>query len=133
MPKPFYKHKPLLDENLPPRQVLSQLNAHFDVSTSSTTCIMVDERPGSLQISYVPRTRHFDLAMSLGRVILTINAKDFRPLLRDDAPGVIGIPEAWSTTRLDTKLTALLKQHNPTFFRGHYRALVAPDLPNEAS
>jgi hypothetical protein len=123
MPKPFYKHKLLLDENLPPRQVLSQLNAHFDVKH-----IKHDLHHGGMKGPAI-----YKLAMSLGRIILTINAKDFRPLLRDDAPGVIGIPEAWSTTRLDTKLTALLKQHNPTFFRGHYRALAAPDLPNEAS
>ena len=31
MPKPFYKHKTLLDEHLPSRRVISLLNHHFDV------------------------------------------------------------------------------------------------------
>ena len=55
--------------------------------------------------------------------MLTINVKDFRPLLRDDSPGVIGIPENWSAHRIDTKLTALLMRHGPAYFRSRYRPL----------
>jgi predicted nuclease of predicted toxin-antitoxin system len=31
MSKPFYKHKLLFDENMPPRTHYPRLNAHFDV------------------------------------------------------------------------------------------------------
>ena len=31
MPKRFYKHKLLLDENMPSRPALPRLNQHFDV------------------------------------------------------------------------------------------------------
>jgi hypothetical protein len=36
---------------------------------------------------------------------------------------VIGIPETWTTDRIDTKLTALLTKYGPSYFRGRYRSL----------
>lgn len=51
------------------------------------------------------------LAVAQRRIILTSNVRDFRPLLRENSPGVIGIPETWSVARLDSKLTALLTRH----------------------
>src|SRR3954447_4096862 len=35
MPKPFYKHKVLFDENMPPRRQYPRLNEHFDVKHAS--------------------------------------------------------------------------------------------------
>jgi hypothetical protein len=67
------------------------------------------------------------------RIILTSNVKDFRPLLRDDSPGVIGIPETWSADRVDTKLTALLMQHGPNYFKGRFRALGAVDAKRQVA
>jgi hypothetical protein len=64
---------------------------------------------------------------------LTINVKDFRPLLGEDAPGIIGIPEAWSESRIDSKLTALLMRHGPNYFRGRYRSLAAEEQPSKAA
>ena len=115
MPKPFYKHKILLDEHLYHRHAYPLLNEHFDVKH-----IKDDLHLGGLddQAIYV-------LARTQGRIILTSNVKDFRPLLRDDSPGIIGIPETWSTSRLDTQLTALLRRHGPTYFRGRYHPLGA--------
>ena len=42
------------------------------------------------------------------------------PLLhiRYNSPGVIGIPEGWSASRIDTKLTALLMRQGPNHFHG---------------
>jgi hypothetical protein len=58
---------------------------------------------------------------------------DFRPLLREDSPGIIGMPENWSADRIDSKLTALLMRHGPNYFRGSYRALAVEDqTPNDA-
>ena len=73
------------------------------------------------------------LAVAQGRIILTINVKDFRPLLREDSPGVIGIPQAWPAARVDTKLTALLIKHGAHYFRGHYRSLAAEDIKKDAA
>ena len=41
---------------------------------------------------------------------------------------MIGIPETWSITRLDTKLTALFMQQRPNYFWGQYRSLAAEDV-----
>jgi predicted nuclease of predicted toxin-antitoxin system len=113
MPKPFYKHKMLLDEHLYHRHAYLLLNEHFDVKH-----IKDDLHLGGLDDQAI-----YELARTQGRIILTSNVKDFRQLLRDDSPGIIGIPETWSTSRLDTKLTALLRRHGPSFFRGRYRSL----------
>jgi hypothetical protein len=74
-----------------------------------------------------------ELAVAQGRIILTINVKDFRPLLREDSPGVIGIPETWSAARVDTKLTALLMQHGPNYFKGRFRSLGAIEAQQQAA
>jgi Domain of unknown function (DUF5615) len=113
MPKPFYKHKTLLDEHLLHRRLYPMLNAHFDVKH-----IRDDLKQGGL-----PDPQVYELAVKQGRIILTTNVKHFRPLLRDDCLGIIGIPDAWLPDRIDTKLTALLMKHGPTYFRGRYYSL----------
>jgi len=123
MPKPFYKHKPLLDEHLPPRHVLASLNEHFDAKHISH----------DFNLAGLPDPQVYALALKQGRIILTINVKDFRPLIRDDSPGVIGIPENWSAQRIDSKLTALLMKNGPTYFRGRYRSLAAEDQTKSAA
>ena len=119
MPKPFYKHKLLLDEHLPPRQVLVSLNARFAVKHISH----------DLHLAGLSDTGIYELAVKQGHIILTINVKDFRPLIQDDSPGVIGIPENWTEQRIDSKLTALLIKHGPNYFRGRYRSLAAETEP----
>ena len=76
MPKPFYKHKLLLDEHLPPRPLLARLNAHFDVKH-----IKHDLHHGGMADSLIG-----ELAVAAERIILTSNVKDFRPLLHEDSP-----------------------------------------------
>jgi Domain of unknown function (DUF5615) len=70
-----------------------------------------------LHLEGLPDPKVYDLAVSQGRIIATSNIKDFRPLLREDGPGIIGIPETWSAERIDTKLTALLVDNTPNHFR----------------
>jgi hypothetical protein len=123
MPKRFHKYKLLLDEQVSPRQYLSELNAHFDVKHITH----------DLQLSGLPDPQVYALALSQGRIILTKNVKDFRRLLREDSPGIIGIPEAWSLSRVDSKLTALLRTHGPSYFHGHYRSLSAEEQPTQAA
>ena len=83
MPKPFYKHKLLLDEHLYHRRLYPLLNEHFDVKH-----IRDDLHHGGMADQAI-----YELARKQGRLILTSNVKDFRPLLRADSPGIIGIPE----------------------------------------
>jgi Domain of unknown function (DUF5615) len=118
MPKPFYRHKLLLDEHLPPHQSLSRLNAHFDVKH-----ITHDLHHGGMVDSLIS-----ELAVTTGRIILTSHVKDFRPLLQKDSPGLVGIPETWSITWLDTKLTAVFMQQRPNYFRGQFHSLAAEDV-----
>src|SRR6266705_755790 len=113
MPKPFYKHKILLDEHLYHRRVYPLLNAHFDVKHIRD----------DLHLDGLPDPQVYELARKQGRIILTKNVTDFRALLREASPGIIGIPETWSASRIDTKLTALLMRHGPNYFRGHYLPL----------
>ncbi len=115
MPKPFYKHKLLLDEHLPPRQFLPRLNQRFDVKH-----INHDLHHGGMDDPPI-----HELAIKQGRIILTRNVKHFRPLLRKNTPGIIGIPETWPRTLLDTKLTALLIKQGSNYFRGRFRSLGA--------
>jgi hypothetical protein len=123
MPKPFYKHKILLDEHLYHRRAYPLLNEHFDVKH-----IKDDLRHGGMDDASV-----HELSVKQGRIILTSNVKDFRPLLREDSPGVIGIPETWSAGRLDSKLTALLMQHGPNHFRGRFHSLSAIAATKQAA
>jgi hypothetical protein len=123
MPKPFYKHKTLLDEHLLQRRLYPLLNACFDVKHIRD----------DLQLGGLPDPQVYELAVEQGRIILTTNVKHFCPLLREDCPGIIGIPDAWSLSRVDTKLTALLMQHGPNYFRGRYHSLAVEDqTPNDA-
>ncbi len=115
MPKPFYKHKTLLDEHLLHRRLYPLLNARFDVKHIRD----------DLNLGGLPDPEVYALAVKQGRIILTTNVKDFRPLIREDCPGIIGIPEAWSLNRIDTKLTSLLMRHGTNYFRGRYRSLAA--------
>ena len=123
MPKPFYKHKILLDEHLYHRRAYPTLNERFDVKH-----VKDDLRHGGMLDPLI-----YELAVKQGRIILTTNVKDFRPLLREDSPGIIGIPEAWSPTQVDTKLTSLLMRHGPNYFRGHYHPLGATDEDKQAA
>jgi hypothetical protein len=123
MPKSFYKHKILLDEHLYHRRAYPTLNEHFDVKH-----IKDDLNHGGMDDASVHA-----LAVKQGRIILTSNVKDFRPLLREDSPGVIGIPETWTPARLDTKLTALLMQHGANHFRGRFHSLGAIAAKQQAA
>ena len=123
MPKRFYKHKTLLDEHLYHRRVYPLLNAHFDVKHIRD----------DLHLDGLPDPQVYELACKQGRLLLTTNVKDFRPLLRDDCPGIIGIPDAWLPDRIDSKLTALLMRHGPNYFRGRYRPLASEEPQSQAA
>jgi hypothetical protein len=123
MPKKFYKHKTLLDEQVSPRQFFPRLNELFDVKYIKH----------DLNLAGLPDPAIYELALKQGRIILTKNVRDFRPLLREDSPGIISIPENWSLSRIDSKLIALLTRHGPNYFRGRYHPLAAEEPTRQAA
>ncbi len=94
----FYKHKLLLDENMPSRLEFPRLNGLFDVKH-----VRDDHKRGGLSDSQV-----FDLAVKLQRLIVTFNARDFKALaMQSQDIGIIGVSANLSSHQIDTKLTAL--------------------------
>jgi predicted nuclease of predicted toxin-antitoxin system len=124
MPKAFYKHKLLFDENMPPRQRFPRLNSRFDVKHVSH-----DYNKGGIADEEV-----YKMAYEQGRIVITINRDDFAKLLgaKDDC-GVIAVPDGPAATQTDTKLTALLMQHGPNYFRGRLRSLGAIEAKRQAA
>jgi predicted nuclease of predicted toxin-antitoxin system len=104
MPKGFYKHKLLLDENMPLRSDFPNLNSKFDVKHLAD-----DFRQGGLADHEV-----YQLAVDQNRILVTYNSKHFRNLAgsRNDA-GIIGVSARLASSQVDTKLTALLTRSTP--------------------
>ena len=65
----------------------------------------------------------YELVSKLGRIVITANGRHFRDLVHAGGAGVIDFPADWSTSRVDTKLMALLMRNGPTYFAGQYRTL----------
>jgi predicted nuclease of predicted toxin-antitoxin system len=124
MPKAFYKHKVLFDENMPPRTQYPRLNERFDVKHVSH-----DYNKGGVADEEV-----YKMACKQRRIIITINRDDFARLVgtKDDC-GVIAVPDGPAATRTDTKLTALLMQHGPNYFRGRLVPLGAEEARKQAA
>jgi predicted nuclease of predicted toxin-antitoxin system len=114
MPKSFYKHKLLFDENMPPRQQFPRLNEHFDVKHISHDY----HKDGAVDEEV------YQLACQERRIIVTINRDDFIKQVgnRNDC-GVIAVPDGPAAPRTDTKLTSLLWKHGPKYFQGRVVAL----------
>lgn len=124
MPKAFYKHKLLFDENMPPRTQYPRLNEHFDVKHVSH-----DYNKGGVADDEV-----YKMACKQRRIVITINRDDFAKLVgtKDDC-GVIAVPDGPAATRTDTKLTAFLMQHGPKYFRGRLVPLGAEEVKKQAA
>ena len=114
MPKPFYKHKILFDENVPERIRFPHLNEHFDIKHISH----------DLNKAGIPDDEVYALAVRQKRIIVTFNWRDFIKFFGTDSDeGLIAISgKDWH--KIDTKLTALLKRTNPKSLAGKYKALM---------
>ena len=111
MVKHIYKHKVLLDENMPPRIALTNCNQLFDIKH-----IRFDLRKPGLVDHLV-----YEHAVSLGRIVITYNTKDFKPLAgTKEDQGIIAVPPSFmmNLSQLDTKLTAFLKKSKPIQLQG---------------
>src|SRR5688572_21896505 len=98
MPKGFYKHKILLDENMPLRTAFPNLNRKFDVKHVA----------GDLKQDSLPDPAVYQMAVNQKRILITYNTKHFRTLAgsKDDG-GIIGVSANLPPPQVDTKLTAL--------------------------
>src|SRR5437868_5998390 len=91
----LYKHKLLLDEGFPPRSYFPMLNQRFDVKH------MKDD----FKLIGLPDTEVYAVAVKMKRLIVTYNAKDFRPLAKTSKDtGVIGVSALMSYDHIDKKL-----------------------------
>lgn len=99
MVRRFFKHKLLLDENLPHRTYFPSLNERFDVKH-----VARDYKLGSLTDPQV-----YGLAREEGRLLVTYNIRHFQKLAeRSNDTGVIGVSPNLSLAQIDKKLTAFL-------------------------
>lgn len=94
-----------------PRTRFPRLNSRFDLKH-----VAHDFHFGSISDPEV-----YALAVKLQRVLVTVNAKDFRHLAgtKSDA-GIIGISPHLTVSQIDTKLTAFLLRHSPTALSGKF-------------
>ena|SRR5579859_2673295 len=114
MPKKFYKHKLLLDENMPGRQAFPRLNALFDVKH-----IRDDLKSAGASDQQV-----YEIAEQSKRLIITNNVKHFKILVgKSQETGVIGVSPHLPPHQVDTKLTALLRKSSEKALFGKYTAL----------
>jgi predicted nuclease of predicted toxin-antitoxin system len=114
MPRGFHKHKVLLDENMRLRTRFPRLNSRFDVKH-----IRDDFHHASLDDPGVYR-----LAVKEQRVLVTLNEKDFLPLVgTQEDRGIIGVSPHLTAEQIDTKLTALLVRSGPSRLARRFTSL----------
>lgn len=110
----FYKHKLLLDENMPPRLEFPRLNGLFDVKH-------IRDDLGSAGL---PDPEVYALAVKLQRLIVTFNARDFKALAtRSLDTGIVGVSANLPSHQIDTKLTALLVRSSAKALYGKFTAI----------
>ena len=99
MARKFHKHKLLLDEGFPVRSYLPTSNSRFDLKHISE-----DLKQNGLSDEEIHR-----LAGESGRIVVTLNIKDFKPLApMSKNTGVIGVSAALPFEQVDKKLNSLL-------------------------
>lgn len=114
MPRKFFKHKLLLDEDVYLRNRLPILNSRFDVKHIAS------------DLGYIGLTdeKVHALAAELGRIIVTFNRKDFKELAsRSTHTGVIGLSANIPIDHIDKKLTALLMRSSKKILYGKLTTL----------
>jgi predicted nuclease of predicted toxin-antitoxin system len=105
----LYKHRLLLDENMPSRREFPRLNGLFDVKHIRD----------DLHNAGLPDPHVYALAAKLRRLIVTFNARDFRILaMQSQDTGIIGVSAHLSNHQIDTKITALLVRSSAKALQG---------------
>jgi hypothetical protein len=105
----FHKFKLLLDENMPGRRAFATLNHLFDVKH-----IALD-----LKKDGIPDESVYQEAVKTKRLIVTFNGGDFRPfVIKSKETGIIAVSDNLPTSRIDSKLVALLVRSSPKSLYG---------------
>jgi hypothetical protein len=114
MPHKFYKFKLLLDEGLYPRNVFHRTNNRHNLKH-----VKHDLNKGGITDNEV-----YELACKEKRLIVTYNIDDFKKLAQQSMKtGVIGITQAITPDKLDTKLNSLLSKSSEKSLYGTYTPL----------
>ena len=104
MPRKFHKHKLLLDEGFPIRSYLPISNSRFNLKHISH-----DLNHGGLSDEEI-----YKLAATQGRIVVTLNIKDFKPLVpTNKKTGIIGVSASLPFDQVDKKLNSLLTKKTP--------------------
>lgn len=101
------KCKLLLDENLPPKAKFTRLNHRFNVQH-----IVHDLRKSGISDKEL-----FAIAEKSGRIIITLNEKDFVSNAYKKS-GLIGLSPQLSTEDIDKKVTSILTRHKTCILIG---------------
>ncbi|QQR52178.1 DUF5615 family PIN-like protein [bacterium] len=109
------KPKLLLDEGFRPRKSFSELNGYFDVKHIAH----------DLSKSGASDTEVYAIATATGRIVVTHNPRDFKPLISDVTASVIGVSMKLDPDKVGAKLVRLAKEIRPKQHRGCYWALGA--------
>jgi predicted nuclease of predicted toxin-antitoxin system len=120
----FYKHKLLLDENMPPRLEFPRLNGLFDVKHIRD----------DLNSAGLPDPEVYALAAKLQRLIVTFNARDFKELAtRSIDTGIVGVSANLPSHQIDTKLTALLVRSSAKALLGKLTTITGETAASQAA
>lgn len=106
------KCKLLLDENLPPRIKLTRLNNRFNIRH-----IVHDYKKSGISDGEI-----FRIAEKEGRIIITLNEKDFTSHTRKNS-GLIGLSPNLTTDDIDKKITSLLTSRRDCTLIGKFTHL----------
>jgi predicted nuclease of predicted toxin-antitoxin system len=105
-----FRVKLLLDEGLPKRQSFSRLNDLGDLKHIKH----------ELTRSGIPDAELYNVATSEGRIIVTLNIRDFQRFLRKDGSSIIGLSPQLTNQQIDSKLVALINRLQPHHLLGHF-------------
>ena len=103
------KCKLLLDENLPPRVKFPRLNSRFSIKHVKH----------DYHLSGILDDKIYKIAEKEGRIILTLNEKDFIGNSRKKS-GLIGLSPKLGYEEIDKKVTSLLTAHKKCFLIGKF-------------
>ncbi len=104
------KLKLLLDEGFPYRNSFKALNNYFNVRHIKQ----------DFGLEGVPDEEVYKLASEEERLLITFNVRDFRPLIKQRRPTVIGISPVLTNKQIDIKLTAILRKLKPEDLKGKF-------------
>lgn len=105
-------HKPklLLDEGLPPRLRLHQLNQNYNYN--------VKHIKNDLDFGGLGDEEVYKIASKQNRILVTFNIKDFRLILNKEGSSIIAVSTRLSTEQIDIKLCSFLREIQPSQFLG---------------